>query len=65
MIAVLYLVSVPWYRDANDAPSTVFGFPDWVFVAIACYVAIAVLNALAWLLTDLRDDVEPGDGDEP
>ena len=32
-----------------------FGLPDWVAVALACYVAAAFLNAGAWLLTDLRD----------
>jgi hypothetical protein len=64
LIALLYLASVPWYRDANAAPSTIFGLPDWVFVAIACYAAVSLLNAAAWMLTDLRDDVTPGDGDE-
>jgi hypothetical protein len=39
------------------------GIPDWVAVALVCYAAAAVLNALAWLLTDLRDDVDSTDGD--
>ncbi|MGY8805028.1 MAG: hypothetical protein ACKVK6_12425 [bacterium] len=33
-IAVLYVVSVPWYRE-TDAPLRVwFGLPDWVAVAL-------------------------------
>jgi hypothetical protein len=55
LIGVLYVVSVPWYREASDRPGTLWGLPDWVAVAIACYVAAAVLNAAAWLLTDIPD----------
>ena len=33
-----------------------------VVVALACYVAAAVLNAWAWLLTDVRDDDGPAGG---
>ncbi len=33
----------------------VLGMPDWVAVAIGCYVLAAVLNAVAWLLTDVED----------
>jgi hypothetical protein len=57
-IAVLYVFSIPWYR-AEDAPlRLVFGLPDWVAVALACYGAVALLNSVAWLLTDVRDDAE-------
>ncbi len=38
------------------------GLPDWVAVAVLCYVAAAVLNAAAWLLTDVPD---ASDGDGP
>jgi hypothetical protein len=31
------------------------GLPDWVAVALLCYAAVAVLNSLAWLLTDVPD----------
>ena len=56
-IAVLYVVSVPWYR-ADDAPlRIVFGLPDWVAVAVGCYALIAILNSIAWLLRDAA----PGD----
>ncbi len=34
--------------------------PDWVTVAVACYVAVAVLNAFAWLLTDVPEDDSEG-----
>lgn len=55
-IAGLYLLSVPWYRSGGETGGSWFGLPDWVVVAIACYVAVAVLNAAAWLLTDIDED---------
>jgi hypothetical protein len=55
VIAALYVVSIPWYRS-SDAPTAVwFGLPDWVAVALLCYIAVAVLNSFAWLLTDVPD----------
>ena len=51
-------MSIPWYRESGAASGTLFGFPDWVAVSIGCYVAIAILNSIAWLLTDVRD-VDP------
>lgn len=54
-IAVLYIVSVPWYRDGDGPLRLLFGLPDWVGIALACYVAVAVLNAAAWLLTEVSD----------
>ena len=44
-VILLYVVSVPWYRGAGESPELWWGLPDWVAVAVACYVAIAVLNA--------------------
>jgi hypothetical protein len=64
LIALLYVASVPWYRSADDAPRLVFGLPDWVAVALACYVAAAFLNAGAWLLTELHDRPEGAEGGE-
>ena len=61
-IAVLYVVSVPWYRETGAPVSYLFGLPDWVAVALACYVAVAVLNSLAWMLTDMADE-SPSDRD--
>jgi hypothetical protein len=43
-------------------PSILFGFPDWVAVALACYIGVAVLNSIAWALTDVPD-ASPGDGE--
>jgi len=64
LIGLLYFASVPWYR-ADDAPLRVsMGLPDWVTVALGCYVAIAVLNAAAWLLTEVpegRDEAGAGE----
>jgi len=68
MIALLYIVSVPWYRSAVETPRIILGLPDWVAVALACYVAAAFLNAGAWLLTELHDRPEgagEGPGEEP
>jgi hypothetical protein len=58
-IAALYALSIPWYRDAGE-DGLWLGLPDWVAVALVCYVAVAVLNALAWLLTDISDGDEGG-----
>jgi hypothetical protein len=61
IIAVLFLVSIPWYREAGEAPAIWLGWPDWVAVALGCYFAAAVLNAIAWLLTDVPDGDPPSD----
>jgi hypothetical protein len=55
LIAALYLVSIPWYRSAGARASVWLGLPDWVAVALLCYAAVAVLNSIAWLLTDVPD----------
>ena len=57
-IGVLYVLSVPWYRESGAAPEIWLGLPDWVMVAIACYAAAAVLNAVAWRLTAIHDEEE-------
>ena len=63
-IAVLYVFSVPWYRE-TDAPLRVwFGLPDWVAVALGCYIGVAVLNAMAWRLTDIPDQYVEGQAPE-
>ena len=67
-IGALYVLSVPWYRETGAEPSYWWGLPDWVAVALGCYVAVAVLNSVAWLLTDMADE-QPATGrgasDEP
>jgi hypothetical protein len=55
VIAALYVVSIPWYRDSGAEASVWLGLPDWVAVALLCYLAVAVLNSFAWLLTDVPD----------
>jgi hypothetical protein len=59
-IALLYLISIPWYRNSGETPELWLGLPDWVTVAILCYVGVALLNSAAWLLTDVPDS-DPGD----
>ncbi len=61
-IAALYVVSIPWYRTAGEVPSLVWGLPDWVAVALGCYAAVAVLNAIAWLMAEIP---ERGEDDTP
>jgi len=59
-IGALYVISVPWYRDSDAPVAYLLGLPDWVAVAVACYAAVAVLNAGAWLLADLPEDAAGG-----
>lgn len=54
-IGLLYLLSIPWYRQAEATPAVWLGLPDWVAVAVLCYVGVAALNTVAWLLTDVPD----------
>jgi hypothetical protein len=65
LIGLLYVASVPWYRDPDAPLRIVFGLPDWVAVAVACYAVAACLNAVAWLLTEPQDAVESTDPAEP
>ncbi|MFT5441238.1 MAG: hypothetical protein ACI8W3_000278 [Myxococcota bacterium] len=61
---LLYVISVPWYRD-DDAPLVVvLGLPDWVAVALACYGGVAILNCIAWALTEIKD-LPPAERVEP
>ena len=65
-IGALYLLSVPWYRETGSAVTFVWGLPDWVAWALGCYVAVAVLNSAAWLLTDMPEvGSTPGFGENP
>ncbi len=64
VIALLYLFSVPWYRESGADPVLWLGLPDWVAVAVACYVGVAILNSLAWLSTVVPDDEPEGPEDE-
>jgi hypothetical protein len=54
-IPLLYAFSIPWYRGAESELRLWWGFPDWVAAALACYVAIAVLNYAAWQLTEIPE----------
>lgn len=61
-IAACYVLSVPWYRAPDATPALVWGLPDWVAVALGCYVVAGGLNAAAWWLAELRD--EPADAED-
>jgi hypothetical protein len=62
-VALLYVFSIPWYRASGEAPSLIWGLPDWVWVALGCYVTVALLNAVAWLVVEIpeRDETDGGD----
>jgi hypothetical protein len=64
-IAVLYVASIPWYRPSGAQPEILWGLPDWVALALGCYVGVALLNSLAWLLTEVPDRLPPGEDPEP
>ena len=57
VITTLFVASIPWYRDADAEVTLIGGLPDWVAVALGCYVGVAFLNSIAWLLTDIEDPV--------
>jgi hypothetical protein len=63
VIALLYVASVPWYRVPGAEPTLWLGLPDWVAVAVLCYVGVAIFNSVAWLSTDVPE-VEGEAGDE-
>lgn len=57
LVGLLFVVSIPWYRAPTQSPALLWGFPDWVAVALGCYVGVAVLNAVAWALTEVPDEI--------
>ena len=60
------MLSIPWYRSGGEETGTLLGLPSWVGVAILCYLAAAILNAGAWLLTEIPDEPDdPGTREAP
>jgi hypothetical protein len=65
VIALLFVISVPWYRD-DDAPMRLWlGLPDWVAVALLCYVGVAFVNAIAWSVAEVPDGCDESDRADP
>jgi hypothetical protein len=64
LIGMLYAASIPWYRGSAP-PARIFGLPDWVAVAILCYAAAAILNSVAWLLTDIPESIDDDEARRP
>jgi hypothetical protein len=62
LIGLLYVASIPWYRETGAEPAILLGLPDWVATALACYVGVALLNAVAWRLTEI-EEAEPAPGE--
>jgi hypothetical protein len=58
VIALLYVASVPWYREPGAEPAIWLGLPDWVALSVLCYVGVALFNSLAWMSTEVPE-VEP------
>jgi hypothetical protein len=58
------VLSIPWYRSGGEETGTLLGLPSWVGVAILCYLAAAILNAGAWLLTDIPDESDESDAED-
>ena len=56
IIALLYVISVPWYRDVDQPLKIWFGLPDWVAVALFCYVGVAIVNGVAWSVAEVSDE---------
>jgi hypothetical protein len=56
-VLALYAISIPWYRQGGEVPEIVLGVPDWFALALGCYAGVALLNAIAWLITDIEDPV--------
>ncbi len=56
VIGALFIVSVPWYRETGAPVEIVWGLPDWVAVALGCYIVVAILNGIAWLITETPDE---------
>lgn len=63
LIALLYVASIPWYREGGASPQLWLGVPDWVAVALGCYIGAAVLNAWAWLITEVPESAESRQGE--
>ena len=55
VIVLLYVASVPWYRDSSAPLRLWLGLPDWVAVALLCYVGVALVNAVAWSVAEIPD----------
>ncbi|MCP4024851.1 MAG: hypothetical protein GY736_00855, partial [Sphingomonas sp.] len=51
----------PWYRETGAPIDIVFGLPDWVAIALGCYIGVAILNAIAWRLTEVSDGEGSGE----
>ena len=59
MLALIYLVTVPWYLPRDWIDPTFWAFPAWSVVMIAGAISLAVFNAYVFLrLWPQDDDVE-------
>jgi hypothetical protein len=57
-VGCCFVASIPWYRPGGEDAAIWLGLPDWVTVALLCYVAAAVLNAAAWWLTEIPEGLD-------
>ena len=64
VIVLLYIISIPWYREDGAPLRLWLGLPDWVAVALLCYVGVAIVNGVAWIVTDVPDASDESEGPE-
>ncbi|MGI9283463.1 MAG: hypothetical protein ACR2PX_28095 [Endozoicomonas sp.] len=57
LMLLLLIISVPWYRTPGSDPNIYLGMPDWVILALTCYVLVIFINLLLWLTK--QDQQEP------
>lgn len=55
ILIVLFVFSVPWYWDPDDA-RTIFGVPLWVAVSLAVLLVISILTAYWFRPTGKQSD---------
>lgn len=60
--AVLLLIGVPWYWQADNT-SIIFGMPGWVLIAITASVTVSCFTSWLWFC-GWQDEEESGDSHE-
>ncbi|WP_252178241.1 hypothetical protein [Endozoicomonas sp. 4G] len=55
----LLILSVPWYRTPGATPKIYLGMPDWVVLALSCYILVIFINLLLWVSRDDPPEPDP------
>ncbi|WP_062262881.1 hypothetical protein [Endozoicomonas arenosclerae] len=59
LMLFLLILSVPWYRTPGTEPVIYLGMPDWVLIALTCYVVVIFINLLLWLSREDPQELDP------